>query len=123
MRIAARMALQAPTGIQTENGRGSQISAPQTTIRALGFHGIDVIVSAISENGFVADAMGRYAADSVVRLRLPGLGCVYATIVWSRRGKVCGRFITPIQAARLQRMLGLDITVSDIPALAIAAAG
>lgn len=94
MRIAARMALQG--------------SAERPPIRALGYDGIDVVVGAISEQGFMAETDATFPPQAFVRLKLPGVGSVYARIVSARPGRVAGEFVTPIAPARLQRTIGLS---------------
>lgn len=96
MRIAARMALQ---GGADDRGRPAA--------RALGYDGIDVVVGAISEHGFTAHTSVPFPPDAFVRLKLPGVGAVYARIVSAAAGSVAGEFVTPIAPARLQRTIGL----------------
>lgn len=98
MRIAARMALQSAHG---DEGRG------RPGLRALGYDGIDVVVGAISEHGFTAETSATFPPQAFVRLKLPGVGAVYARIVSANAGRVAGEFVTPIAPARLQRTLGL----------------
>lgn len=98
MRIAARMALQSAHG---EEGRGLP------AIRAQGYDGIDVVVGAISERGFTAETSATFPPQAFVRLKLPGVGAVYARIVSATAGRVAGEFVTPLATARLQRTIGL----------------
>ena len=100
MRIAARMALQESTG--------------RPAMRALGYDGVDVVVGSISEQGFMAETDAAFPPQAFVRLKLPGVGSVYARIVSTKPGRVAGEFVTPLAPARLQRTLGLR------PALAAA---
>lgn len=100
MRIAARMALQEPAG--------------RPAMRALGYDGVDVVVGSISEHGFMAETDASFPPQAFVRLKLPGVGSVYARIVSAKPGRVAGEFVTPLAPARLQRTIGLR------PALAAA---
>jgi len=93
MRIAARMALQEPVG--------------RPEMRAFGYDGFDVVVGAISEHGFMAETDASFPPDAFVRLKLPGVGSVYARIVAANKGQVSGEFVTPLAPGRLQRTLGL----------------
>lgn len=96
MRIAARMALQ---GGAEDRGRPAA--------RAIGYDGIDVVVGAISERGFTAETSVAFPPEAFVRLKLPGVGAVYARIVSAAQGHVAGEFVTPLAPARLQRTIGL----------------
>jgi hypothetical protein len=91
-----------------------QGSAGRPETRALGYDGIDVIVGRISEHGFMAETDASFPPEAFVRLKLPGVGCVYARIVSTKAGRVSGEFVTPLATTRLQRTLGLR------PALAAA---
>lgn len=98
MRIAARMALQESVG--------------RLETRALGYDGIDVIIGRISEHGFMAETDASFPPDAFVRLKLPGVGCVYARIVSTKAGHVSGEFVTPLAPTRLQRTIGLKPALS-----------
>lgn len=76
-------------------------------MRALGYHGIDVVVRTISPQGFSADANGDFPPGSYVRLRLPGLGAVHARIVWSEGRQVGGEFLNAVEPNRFGRIIGL----------------
>lgn len=105
LRIAARMALQAPAQAGREGMRDA-IVVP-TTMRALGYHGHDVIVRNISEQGFMAETEAIFPEAAYVRLKLPGLGAVNAQIKWSEGGRLGGQFVTPIATARLAMIVGI----------------
>ena len=98
MRIAARMALQSAHG---GDCRG------RPAARALGYDGVDVVVGAISERGFTAETSVTFPPEAFVRLKLPGVGAVYARIVSATGGRVAGEFVTPLAPGRLQRTIGL----------------
>ena len=102
MRIAARMALQS-----VEGGGRPGVAPPRPAMRALGYDGVDVVVGSISEQGFRAETDNSFPPHALVRLKLPGVGCVYARIVSAKPGSVAGEFVTPIAPGRLRRMIGL----------------
>ena len=110
MRIAARLALQgAPEEKHNEQRQAERTpTAMHTLMRAIGYHGVDVIVSEISALGFTAEVKERFPPQSFVRLKLPGVGSVYAEVVWSKGGRLGGKFVTPMAPARLQRTLGFQ---------------
>lgn len=105
MRIAARMA------VETEP-EGKRRSARQplkvdTTMRALGYHGADVVVRNISEHGFMAETLGDFIEGSYVRLKLPCVGTVLARIAWVETGRVGGEFLNAVNPIRLRLILGI----------------
>lgn len=93
--------------LQSVEGGGPGESLPRLAIRALGYDGVDVVVGSISEQGFRAQTDNSFPKHAFVRLKLPGVGCVYARIVSTRPGSVAGEFVTPIAPGRLRRMIGL----------------
>lgn len=106
MRIAGRLAMQRPL---SEGRRAEREPVNvQTTMRALGYHGVDVVVRNISPLGFKADVAGDFPAGSYVRLRLPGLGAVHARVVWSSEGSIGGEFCNPVDPRRLCRIIGMS---------------
>lgn len=107
MRIAARMALERPLPCDRRAPR--EAVNVQTTMRALGYHGIDVVIRTISSNGFMAEAEGEFPPGSFVRLRLPGLGAVHARVVWADGRQLGGEFLNAVQPARLGRILGVAV--------------
>jgi hypothetical protein len=106
MRIAARLALQRPLPDDRRTPR--ETVAMPTTMRALGYHGIDVIVRTISPQGFSADANGDFPPGSYVRLRLPGIGAVHARIIWNEGRQIGGEFLNVVEPSRLGRIVGLS---------------
>jgi len=105
MRIAGRLALQRP--LSTDRRVEREPVNVATTMRALGYHGVDVIVRNISPLGFKADVSGDFPPGCYVRLRLPGLGAVHARVVWARDGSVGGEFCNPVEPSRLGRIVGM----------------
>lgn len=109
MRIAARLALQGAPEEKTDHRKAERAPiAMHGMMRAIGYHGFDVIVSEISALGFTAEVKERFPPQSFVRLKLPGIGSVYAEVVWTKGGRLGGKFVTPIAPARLQRTLGIQ---------------
>jgi hypothetical protein len=106
MRIAARMALERPLPCERREPRENV--AVQATMRALGYHGIDVVIRTISPDGFMAEADGDFPPGSFVRLRLPGLGAVHARVVWADGRQLGGEFLNAVQPSRLGRILGMS---------------
>lgn len=105
MHIAARMAVEA-----VPEGKRCELRTPtavQTTIRALGYHGFDVIVRNISERGFMAETANDLIEGSYVRLRLPCVGTVVARIAWTQDGRVGGEFVNTVSPARLRLIPGM----------------
>ncbi len=105
MRIAARLALERPFSDDRRVAR--EPVTVRATMRALGYHGIDVVVRTISPQGFSAETNGDFPPGSYVRLRLPGLGAVHAKIVWTRDSQVGGEFLNMVEPNRLGRIIGL----------------
>lgn len=106
MRIAARLAVQH----QPDSDRRSAERLPvcaSATMRALGYHGIDVVVRDISCDGFMAETTNEFAPGSLVRLRIPGLGAIHAKILWSKPGHVGGSFFNTVEDGRLRRIVGI----------------
>lgn len=108
MRIAARLAAQAPMQDAPERRAAPRVAvrAP-ATMRALGYHGTDVLVRDISGEGFRAETRARFMPGSYVRLRIPGLGALHARIVWAKDDQVGGAFVNPVEPGRLNRIIGL----------------
>lgn len=105
MRIAARLAMHAP---QPESQASGNVSAfPQFNKHLTSFHGCDVAVRAISEDGFDAEVAGLVPTGSVVRLRLPGAGMLVARVTEAQPGWVRARFVNPVSPARLRLTLGI----------------
>jgi hypothetical protein len=103
MRIAARLALHAPPQMC---GVDDFVRGPASK-HLLGYHGCDVLVRDLSENGFRADVDAEIPPGSVVRLRLPGAGVLVARVGESCLGQVSAEFVNPVTPARLGMTLGI----------------
>ena len=100
MRIAGRLALQSADDLNSLPD-----SAGDPT-RMCGYHGVDVIVHALSEHIFEAELAADLPLGALVRLRLPGAGMMVAHVERSRGGHMRGKFVNPVSAARLGKTLG-----------------
>lgn len=76
------------------------------TGRAIGYHGIDVLVTDLSTEGFLADIRAAVPVGARVRLRLPGLGAAHARVCWSQDGALRAEFANPVGFGRLVRIPG-----------------
>lgn len=97
MRIAGRLALEGVVG--SSGGCASRD-------RGTGYHGMDVVVSTLTPDSFVADLRASLPIGSQVRLRLPGLGAAHAQVLSSDEGRLHARFANPIGDGRLRRVPG-----------------
>lgn len=102
------------------SGESRESLAAGPVARALGLDGVDVIVGDISEHGFMAETDASFPLQAFVRLKLPGVGAVYARIISSQGNRVSGEFVTPMAPARLQRTLGFSPMFAGRPAMATA---
>lgn len=100
MRIAGRLALQPTDDIER------QPESVDDVARMCGYHGVDVIVNALSEHIFEAELSADLPLGALVRLRLPGAGMMVAHVERSRGGHMRGKFVNPVSAARLGKTLG-----------------
>jgi hypothetical protein len=91
-----------------------QGSVARPDMRAIGYDGFDVVVGAISEHGFMAETDASFPPQAFVRLKLPGVGSVYARIVSAKKGSVSGEFVTPLAPGRLQRTIGLRPALATV---------
>lgn len=107
MRIAGRLALQRPLTEEDRRAVRGEVSVT-TTMRALGYHGIDVVVRNISTLGFMAESPDAFPVGAYVRLRLPGLGAVHARVVWAEAGRIGAEFCNPVEQGRLCRIMGMS---------------
>jgi len=104
MYIAGRLALQTPSGVALpKTGAGS---GPRPDI--LRFHGCDVVVRRLSEEGFEAELATPLVEGALVSLRLPGAGALLARVVSSASGRFCAEFVNPVSQARLGKTLGIS---------------
>lgn len=104
MHIAGRLALQTPTGLAGVSGA----SDSRLKSDILSFHGCDVVLSALSEDGFEATLAIPLAKGALIRLNLPCAGAMLARVVSHRAGHMKAAFINPVSAARLGKTLGLS---------------
>lgn len=110
MHVAARMALQSDPLGQRQTDRVA-VAMP-VSMRAMGYHGSNVVVRNISELGFMADVNCAFPEGSYVRLRLPALGTMLARIAWCDGKAVGGEFINPVPPTRLNQILGMSRALS-----------
>ena len=105
MRIAARMAVQSAAPDRRSKERYDVQTGETAFIQ--GYHGGDIVIIDLSENGFKAMAGTHIPPKSLVRLKVPGLGIVLARIVWSKSGTLGGEFINPVGIGRLRLVPGV----------------
>ncbi len=105
MRIAARMAVQTAAPDRRRKERYDVQTDEAAFIQ--GYHGGDIVIIDLSENGFKAMAGAHIPPKSLVRLKVPGLGIVLARIVWSKGGILGGEFINPVGLGRLRLVPGV----------------
>ena len=103
MYIAARMAMQSPRNDTPANGPSPAVTPPSP---AACFHGRDVMIRVLSENGFEADSRDEYPVGALVRVRLPGAGAALARITSMADGRVEGSFLNPVRPSRLAMAIG-----------------
>lgn len=77
-------------------------------MRAIGYHGFDVIIRNISELGFMAETGNDLVEGCYVRLRLPCVGTVHARISWAKGGQVGGEFVNAVNPLRLRLVMGIN---------------
>lgn len=110
MHIAARLAIDYCPEVQPAKASRRKAKREETVIatkmRTLGYHGSDVVVRNISEQGFMAEAREDFVPGSHVRLRLPAAGVMLARVIWMKRGEVGCEFFNPLPEARLRLVLG-----------------
>lgn len=107
MQIAARLAVDS---IPAERRSKARVElASQGQLSGWGFHGMDVTISDLSEDGFRARAGRHIPAGSLVRLKMPGLGIVIGKVAWSRRGEVGGAFVNKVSESRLRSIVGFKL--------------
>lgn len=79
-----------------------------------GFHGRDIIVRALSEQGFEAESRFDVELGAIVRLRLPGAGNVLARVTDCTNSVLKGDFVNPFSETRLRSALGLGSAVAAV---------
>jgi hypothetical protein len=102
MHIAARLAMQSCA--KTDAGMVPSGVTPPSPAAA--YHGGNVVIRSLSEQGFEADSCNDYPVGSLVRLRLPGAGAVLARVTDATDGQVKGAFVNPVGPSRLAMAVG-----------------
>ncbi len=119
MHLNARLALHE---VAPDRRRKDRVSASLPTLMSTqGYFGVPVTLCDISTHGFRLAAGAHIPPQSLVRLKLPGVGVVVARIVWSRRGEVGGEFINPMSEQRLWMIPGVRARIKHEVALLNAA--
>jgi hypothetical protein len=102
MHIAARLAMQNCGEARTGSGPVSFV--PHSPAAA--YHGRNIVIRSLSEQGFEADSVDDYPIGALVRLRLPGAGAVLARVTDVADGQVKGSFVNPVGSGRLAMAVG-----------------
>ncbi len=102
MHIAARLAMQNCGGVP--KGPGPVSFVPHSPAAA--YHGRNVVIRSLSEQGFEADSSDDYPVGSLVRLRLPGAGAVLARVTEAADGQIKASFVNPVGSGRLAMAIG-----------------
>jgi hypothetical protein len=111
MQINARLAVHA---LAPDRRRKERIStAIPTLMIPEGYYGIPVILRDVSLDGFRVSVGAHVPPQSLVRLKLPGLGLVIGRVMWSRRGEIGGSFVNPISEQRLFMITGLKAALKS----------
>lgn len=76
------------------------------TMREIGDSGVEAEVLNISTDGFMAETDGRFSTGSYVWVKLPALGPLSAKVIWSRGGRVGGRFTAPLGESEFRNLTG-----------------
>ena len=74
--------------------------AIETTVRHGPFEQSAIRIEDLSFTGFAGSCPAHLKPGSFVSLALPEIGLVRAKVVWSRAGKVGGRFLKPVDVRR-----------------------
>ncbi len=111
MQLNARLALH---DVAPDRRRKDRISTSVPMFLATqGYFGDPVTLCDISTHGFRIAVGGHIPPQSLVRLKLPGVGVVVARVVWSRRGEIGGEFINPMSEQRLWMIPGVRARVLE----------
>lgn len=102
MQIAARLAMQNCGG--EPSGSGPRHFVPHSPAAA--YHGRNVVIRSLSEQGFSADSTDDYPIGALVRLRLPGAGAMLARVTAAADGHIAGSFVNPVGPMRLAMAVG-----------------
>jgi PilZ domain len=104
MQINARLAVHAAA---PDRRRKDRIATTIPTLLTTGsYYGIPVVLRDVSLEGFRVDAGVHVPPESLIRLKLPGLGLTIGRIIWSKRGEIGGVFVNPISEQRLMMIAG-----------------
>jgi hypothetical protein len=79
----------------------------ETTMRELGATGVKAQILNLSVDGFMAETEGRFSTGSYVWMKLPEVGLLSAKIIWSRGGRVGGRFTAPLAQSDYRELTSL----------------
>ncbi len=102
MHIAARLAMQNCGG--TAKGSGPVSFVPHSPAAA--YHGRNIVIRSLTEQGFAADSSDDYPIGALVRLRLPGAGAMLARVTGAADGQITGMFVNPVGPTRLAMAVG-----------------
>jgi hypothetical protein len=110
MRISARIAVHAlPEGMPPPNAGRAEAEARSNRCD---FHGSDARVRDLSLSGFSADIVEVIPPGTLVRLRIPGAGVMFARVTHSAGQGIVAEFVTPLNPARLRMVVGMGPTVA-----------
>jgi hypothetical protein len=77
-----------------------QSLAIETTVRHGPFEQSTIRVEDLSFTGFAGSCLAPLRPGSFISLALPEIGLVRAKVVWTRAGKVGGKFLKPVDVRR-----------------------
>lgn len=97
---------------QHDSAVGACASAPSP---AASFHGRNVVVRELTEQGFCADCRDDFPVGALVRIRLPGAGAALARVTAAAHGVIEANFVNAIGPARLAMTIGAR-TLTAVPA-------
>ncbi len=96
-----------------DSGVGGGATPPPSPTSS--FHGRNIVVRELTEQGFCADCRDDFPVGALVRIRLPGAGAVLARITAAAHGSLEADFVNPVGPARLGMALGSRM-LSAVPA-------
>lgn len=88
----------------TSSGSGPKSFVPHSPAAA--YHGRNIVIRSLSEQGFAADSVDDYPVGALVRLRLPGAGAMLARVTGAADGRITGSFVNPVGPSRLAMAVG-----------------
>ncbi len=106
MQINARLAVHAAAPDRRRKDRIAT-SIP-TLLTTEGYYGIPVVLRDVSSEGFRVEAGVHVPPESLIRLKLPGLGLAIGRVIWAKRGEIGGTFVNPMSEQRLQMIAGFN---------------